>query len=156
MGSLSAIDVLDRLSSFGCQVRVEGDKLKVRGPDRPEVKGLVSELHREREAAIAFLRDRESRAPSLNEVKASLPSAVGLVSYQPKEAPFAVAPVSFVTNAGRFYRAYLADLRERMAKPDGYSCPPLAEILAKLADAGLELSVETTGAQVENATGGVP
>ena len=73
MGSLRAIDVLDRLSSFGCQVRLEGDKLKVRGPDRPEVEGLVSELRREREAAIAFLRDRESKPPSLEEVKALLP-----------------------------------------------------------------------------------
>ena len=43
MGSMSATEVLDRLSSFGCQVRVEGDKLKVRGPDRPEVEELVSE-----------------------------------------------------------------------------------------------------------------
>ncbi|MGD1105234.1 MAG: hypothetical protein ABSA59_24580 [Terriglobia bacterium] len=142
MGSLSAIDLLDRLSFFGCQVRVEGDKLKVRGPDRPEVEELVSELRREREAAIAFLRDRESKPPSLEEVRSSLPPCVKLVSYEPKQAPFAVAPVSVVTNAGKFYRAYLADLSRRLAKPEGYHCPPLRDILAKLADAGLELGVD--------------
>jgi hypothetical protein len=142
MGSLSAIDVLDRLSSFGCQVRVEGDKLKVRGPDRPEVEELVSALRREREAAIAFLRDRESYAPSLEDVRATLPPGIKLVKYKPKEVPFAVAHVSVVTNAGKFYRAYLADLRHRLANPKGYSCPPLKDILAKLADAGLELAAD--------------
>jgi hypothetical protein len=142
MGSLSAMDVLDQLSSFGCQVRLEGDKLKVHGPDRPEVEGLVSELRREREAAIAFLRDRESKPPSLEEVKAVLPPGVTLVNYEPKQPPFAVAPVSIVTNAGNFYRAYLKDLALRLAKPKGYHCPPLADILSKLADAGLELKIE--------------
>jgi hypothetical protein len=142
MGSLSAIDVLDRLSSFGCQVPLEGDKLKVRGPDRPEVEVLVSELRREREAAIAFLRDRESKPLSLEEVKAVFPPGVRLVNYEPKQPPFAVAPVSIVTNAGKFYRAYLKDLALRLAKPKGYHCPPLADILSKLADAGLELKIE--------------
>jgi hypothetical protein len=144
MGSLSAIDVLDRLSSFGCQVPLEGDKLKVRGPDRPEVEVLVSELRREREAAIAFLRDRESKPLSLEEVKAVFPPGVRLVNYEPKQPPFAVAPVSIVTNAGKFYRAYLKDLALRLAKPKGYHCPPLADILSKLADAGLELEIEVT------------
>jgi len=142
MGSLSAIDVLDRLSSFGCQVRVEGDKLKVRGPDRPEVEELVSQLRREREAAIAFLRDREGKLPSLEEVKAVLPPGIKVVSYQPKKAPFAVRPVSLVTNSGLFYRAYLRDLAVRLEKPKSHACPPLADILAKLADAGLELRAE--------------
>ena len=68
---------------------------------------MVSELRREREAAIAFLRDRESKPPSLEEVKAVLPPGVRLVNYEPKQPPFAVAPVSIVTNAGKFYRAYL-------------------------------------------------
>jgi hypothetical protein len=29
----------------------------------------------------------------------------------------------------------------RLAKPEGYHCPPLTDILSKLADAGLELTV---------------
>jgi hypothetical protein len=145
MGSLSATDLLDRLSFFGCQVRVEGDKLKVRGPDRPEVEGLVSELRREREAAIAFLRDRESKPPSLDEIQASLPPGVKLVNYEPKQPPFAVAPVSVVTNAGKFFRAYLGDLRWRLEHPEGYAAQPLPDILAKLAEAGLELKIDAPG-----------
>ena len=142
MGSLSATDVLDRLSSFGCRVRLDGDKLKVRGPDLPEVEELVSELRRERDSVVAYLRDQQSRAPSFEDVRAMLPPSVRLVSYQPKETPFAVAPVSVVTNAGRFYRAYLADLRWRLENPGGHAAPPLADILLKLTEAGLELRVE--------------
>jgi hypothetical protein len=89
-----------------------------------------------------MLQDQGSKAPPLAEVMSELPPGVRLVSYQPKEAPFAVAPVSTVTNAGKFFRAYLADLSRRMANPQTYSCPPLPEILGKLADAGLELKVD--------------
>lgn len=141
MGSVNAIDVLDRLAAFGCAVRIEGEKLKVRGPNLPEVAALVSELHARRDDAITILRDTESPAPSIEEIRAVLPSGVTLVSYSPKQAPFAVAPVAVVTNAGLFFRAYLRDLRWRLEHPEGYAAPPLADILCKLADAGLELNI---------------
>jgi len=141
MGSVSAGDIIDRLAAFGCIVRTEGEKLKVRGPNLLEVAALVSELHARRDEALALLRDRESTPPSLEEVQGMLPAEVTLVSYKPKQAPFAVAPASVVTNAGKFYRAYLADLVRGLAKPEGYHCPPLTDILSKLADAGLELKV---------------
>jgi hypothetical protein len=141
MGSVSAGDIIDRLAACGCIVRTEGEKLKVRGPNLPEVAALVSELHARRDEALALLRDRESTPPGLEEVQGMLPAEVKLVSYKPKQAPFAVAPASVVTNAGKFYRSYLADLARGLAKPEGYHCPPLTDILSKLADAGLELKV---------------
>jgi hypothetical protein len=147
---VSAFDVIDRLTELGCAVRAEGEKLKVRGPNLPEVAELVSELRgsRDRDAAIVMLRDAESNPLSIDEVQAALPAGVRLVFYQPKQVPFAVAPVCIVTNAGKFYRRYLADLARRLERPEGYQCPPLADILAKLADAGLELQVEKPGAFV--------
>lgn len=141
MGSLSAIDVIGRLTVLGCSVRLEGEKLKVQGPDLPEVRELVSELRGDRDAALAWLKDRESQPPNLEELKAALPPGVSLVSYRPKEAPFAVAPVTVVTNAGKFFRAYLRDLRWRVENPDGYAAPPLPDILSKLAEVGVELEI---------------
>ena len=70
-----------------------------------------------------------------------LPAGVRLVSYEPKQTPFAVAAASVVTSTGKFYRAFLADLARRLKKPEGYHCPPLTDILGKLADAGLELKL---------------
>jgi hypothetical protein len=121
---MTAFDVIERLAELGCAVRVEGEKLKVRGPGRPEVAELVSELRTCREDALAILKDAESNPPSLDEVKAALPPGVKLVFYQPKEASFAVAPVSLVTNAGKFFRAYLKDLAWRLAHPGTYAAPP--------------------------------
>lgn len=139
---LRSLSVLDRLTESGYTVRLEGEKLKVRGPNRPGVEALIDELRRDRDAVVALLKDAESGPPSLAEVEAALPPIVRLVSYEPKRPPFAVAPVSVVTNTGRFYRAYLRNLKARIEKPEGYHCAPVADILAKLADAGLELRIE--------------
>ncbi len=133
---------IDRLQELGGELFLQGGFIRYRVPKgNPEAHELLAEIRKDRQAFIALLQDRESKPPSLDEIQASLPPGVKLVNYEPKQPPFAVAPVSIVANAGKFYRAYLADLRERVLKPEGYSCPPLADILAKLAEAGLELEV---------------
>src|SRR5262245_48830557 len=63
MGSLSAGDVLDRLAELGCAVKVEGEKLKVRGPNRPEVVALVAELRSHHEEALPLVRKLNERDP---------------------------------------------------------------------------------------------
>lgn len=74
----------------------------------------------------------------------------------PRHVPFAVAPVSIVTSAGKFFRAYLRDLGIRLAKPENYAAPPLADILGKLADAGLELAIgELVCREVANVRGSI-
>ena len=143
MGGLRAAEVIiGRLAALGCAVRVEGERLKVRGPNLPEVAALVSELRAQREEAIPLLRELGSWPPTLEEIKAMLPASVRVLRYQPMTVPFAVAPVSVVTDAGRFFRAYLKDLTWRLEHPDTYAAPPLADILTKLADAGLDLTTE--------------
>src|SRR5215471_5402168 len=134
---------IDRLRQLGGELFLEGDRLRYRIPaDSLEAREVLADLRRNRDAVAAMLRDQQSRPPSLHEVKALLPASVRLGSYEPKEAPFAVAPISIVSDAGKFYRAYLADLARRLEKPEAHHCPPLADILRKLADAGLELRIE--------------
>jgi hypothetical protein len=113
----------------------------VRGPNLPEVAGLVSELHAQREEAIAILEGIEGKPPSLAEVSAAIPPGVRLLSYRPKQAPFALTSLSVVTSAGIFFRAYLRDLGWRLEHPEGHAAAPLPDILSKLADAGLELQL---------------
>jgi hypothetical protein len=93
----------------------------------------------------------ETEPPSLIEIKTMLPPGVHVRRYEPKAVPFAVAPVSVVTNAGRFFRAYLRDMARRFEHFAGYVAPPLTYILSKLADAGLELIIDA--AAVANAHG---
>lgn len=136
---------VDRIRELGGELFLVGDRLRFRIPaGNMEARQLIAEIRRDRDEVIAMLRDKESKPPSIEEVQAALPPGVKLVSYEPKQAPFAVAPVSLVNDAGKFYRAYLADLSRRLAKPEGYHCPPLADILSKLADAGLELRVDAS------------
>jgi hypothetical protein len=71
-----------------------------------------------------------------------LPAGVRVLRYEPKAVPFSVGPVSIVTNAGKFFRAYLRGLHWRVEHPNGYAAPPLADILRKLEDAGLELRID--------------
>jgi hypothetical protein len=133
---------IDRLRELGGSLWLDGEKVRYRVPfGNAEARQVVSDLRRDREAIAAMLRDQESKAPSLAEVTSMLPPGVRLVTYGPKEVPFAVAPVSEVSDAGKFYRAYLTDLRWRVENPSGRAAPPLADILGKLADAGLELTL---------------
>lgn len=136
------ISPIDRIRELGGELRLDGEKIRYKIPRTPEAREIISEIRKDRAAIIAMLKDRESTPPSLAEVRAALPAGVQLVSYRPKQAPFAVAPVSVVTDAGKFYRAYLRDLKARLEKPQSYHCPPLADILSKLGDAGLELRIE--------------
>jgi hypothetical protein len=145
MEILTVGEVIDRVAEVGGSLHLEGKHVALTLPQNcpPDTEAAIVETIRvNRDAVSAILDDMESKAPSLEEVIASLPPGVKLVSYHPKQAPFAVRPVSLVTNAGKFYRAYLKDLRWRAEHPDGYAAPPLRDITAKLAEAGLELHLE--------------
>jgi hypothetical protein len=152
MGNLTISEAIETLESLGCTIQLEGERLKVRGPEVPEVAALVSELRAQREEALRLVRERGSAPPTEDEVKRLLPLGVRVVRYAPKTPPVAVAPVSVVTNVGKFIRACLGDLESRLENPDQYSAPPLPEILSKLADVGLELKIEDA-AGVPNAHG---
>ena len=80
---------------------------------------------------------------SLDDIKAMLPPGVAVLTYDAKAPPFAVSVISVVTDAEKFFHAYLRDLRWRIDHPGGYAAPSLADILSKLAEAGLELRIES-------------
>jgi len=157
---MTVFELMERLTGIGASVSAEGDQVAVRFSEehRRQVEGLGPEIRRLKPELLKKLndassdtlfdglesrldgeRDRESKPPALEEVTAMLPPSVRVLRYEPKAVPFAVAPVSVVTNAGKFLRAYLKDLAWRLEHPDGYAAPPLADILAKLSDAGLDL-----------------
>jgi len=133
---------IDRLRELGGDIFWDGEKVRYRIPaGNPEARELIADLRENRDALADMLRDQQSQPPSLGEIKTSLPPGVRVVTYQPREAPFALAPVCVVTDAGKFYRAYIQDLRWRVRHPAAHAAPPLPEILNKLAEAGLMLEI---------------
>src|ERR1035437_3293559 len=134
MGLMTVGEVIDRVAKVGGRLQLagkDGARVRLSLPRHcpPEIESAIVETVRaNRDAVAAILSDLGSNAPSLEEVKASLPPGVRLVSYEPKQAPFTVAPVSVVTKAGKFYRAYLRDLTWRLEHPHGHATPPLADI----------------------------
>jgi len=138
-----AASPIDRIRELGGAVFLDGERLRYRIPaDDPKARRLLAEIRRNRDAVIQILRDAGNQPPSLEEVTAMLPAGVRALKYEPKAVPFALAPVSIVTSAGKFFRAYLKDLAWRLAHPDTHAAPPLTDILTKLADAGLDLTTD--------------
>jgi hypothetical protein len=154
---VTALDAVGRLRDIGGTLYLAGERLRYRIPTgHPEATQLLAQIRQNREAVVAALRDLESRPPSIEEVERMLPAGVWVTRYNPKTAPFAVAPVSIVVNAGKFFRAYLMDLRSRLAHPDSHSTSPLPDLLAKLAEAGLELRVEALAVEGRETPGQMP
>jgi len=138
-----AIDAVAAFEALGGTLELHGEQVEVvyQTHLRQAVSPLLGELRAHREAVRAFLRERSSggRAPA---ECPPLPPAVRLLRYAPKVAPVAVQPCSIVTDVGKFIRAYLEDLEWRLAHPNTYACASLPEILAKLAEVGVELKIE--------------
>jgi hypothetical protein len=142
MEILTVGEAIDRVAKVGGSLQLEGERVALALPRDcpPETDtAIVETVRANRDAIAAMLADQGSAPPALEEVKTMLPAGVRVLGYKPKEAPFALAPISVVTNAGKFFRAYLRNLAWRVEHPDGYAAPPLADILAKLSDAGLDL-----------------
>lgn len=137
---------VDRIRELGGEVFLCDGRLKYRIPAHdPEARQLLAQIRRDRDAVVALLRAAESKPPSLQEVTAMLPPGVELVRYEPRDVPFAVNPISVVVDAGRFFRVYLRELRRRVAHPKTRATAPLAEILSKLSDGGLEVRLSDAG-----------
>jgi hypothetical protein len=134
---------IDRLRELGGEVYLDGDRLRYRIPaGQPEAHQLLDELRQDRDAIKEMLRNLESQPPSLDEVTAMLPPGVRVLRYEPRAVPFELSISSVVTDAGTFFRQYLQDLAWRVRRAGGYAAPPLPDILAKLAEAGLTLTID--------------
>jgi hypothetical protein len=135
---------IDRFQELGGSLYLVGGRLRYRLPAGDlEARKLLPEIRENRDVIVEMLRDRESQPPPLAEVISKLPDGVSVVRYEPKTVPFVVGAVaSVVTNAGKFFRRYLAELPRRLNDPGTRSVPPLADILTKLQDGGLELELE--------------
>jgi len=159
---MTVFELMERLTRIGASVSAEGDQVAVRFSEehRRQVEGLGPEIRRLKPELLKKLNDASSdtlfdgletrldgERDDVRRVRAPaecppLPAGVKLVRYCPKAPPVAVQPCSIVTDVDKFIRSYLRDLGFRLEHPKAYACAPLPEILAKLAEVGVELEID--------------
>ncbi len=159
---MTVLELMDRLAGIGARVTAEGNDVAICFPEehRRAVEGLGPEIRRLKPELLKELSDADSdtlfdglesrldgERDQVRGVRAPaecppLPAGVKLVRYCPKDPPVAIAPISIVTDVDKFIRSYLRDLRFRLEHPGAYACAPLEEILAKLAEVGVELALD--------------
>lgn len=140
-------DVLEAIAaveSLGGEFAIEGTRVLVEYPpeQREAIASLIEKLRAHRGEVAIAVRERTSGvcAPATCPM---LPSGVRLIRYSPRTLPVVVRPCSVVTDMDKFIGSYLRDLQVRLQHPEAYACAPLSDILSKLADAGVELKVDS-------------
>jgi hypothetical protein len=137
------LETVHEFESRGGEFVLDGERVHVKyPPDLLDVFApILATLRANRQQVEMLIRERHG-VPAPPEPPA-LPRGVRLIRYAPKEPPVAVAPVSIVTNVDKFIRHHLAELDARLNHSiqirGGGS---VFEILAKLAEVGLELRLE--------------
>jgi hypothetical protein len=139
MSKPSLQEVLQSLEARGVRFRLEGEKVKAALP-KPTPPTVVRDLE-----ALRARRDEVRRliaGTAHGDCPYPLPPGVRLVRYVPKAPPVEIVPISIVNDVDKFIRSCLRDLQFRLEHPKAYACAPLHEILAKLAEVGVELEID--------------
>jgi hypothetical protein len=159
---MTAVELIERLSKIGASVTIDGEQVTVRFPEgyRQQVEGLGPEIRRLKGELLRALNDANRQTPlDGNErrldgeqtgflgVRApvecpALPIGVKLLRYRPKAPPIALVPVSIVTDVDTFIRDHLRALGHRLKYPRTRAIASIPEILAQLAEVGVELALE--------------
>lgn len=138
------LDAIIEFELLGGEFILEKDHLEVQYPRRQmgALTPVLATLRAHRHEVAILIRGRHSGGVSAPAQCPRLPAGVRLVKYVPKNPPVAVGAINIVTDVDMFIRAYLADLQHRLQHPKTYACATLPEIIAKLAEVGLELTIE--------------
>lgn len=133
-------NMVQSLEAQGVRFWLDGEKVRANLP-KPTPPSVLRALE-----ALRVRRDEVRRlieSAGQNHFPYSLPSGVLLVSYQPKEPPVAIAVCSVVTDVPKFINHALSELNARLHAPTQIRAgDSVFELLSKLADCGLELTID--------------
>jgi len=133
---LNVAETVGLIEVAGAEFRLDGEKVRVWYPDkerRQELAAQVNLLRNHRAEVALFLKTRS--------IIPAMPPGILLVSWNLKEPPIVIEYHAIVTDPGKFARATLAELRERLTNPKrkyGWTVPQLID---RLAQVGVTVSV---------------
>jgi hypothetical protein len=129
------LQIVSRLEESGGMLVLDGDRIRYSIPSEDaEARALLAELRKDREKVRAFLQMRAAIP--------AMPPGVCLVAWELKEPPVAIEYHAVVTDPGKFARATLEELRQRLTNPRrryGWSVPQLID---RLAQVGVSVALE--------------
>ena len=136
---MNLAEVVNQMEAVGAAFRLDGVRVRVWYPGQQQREDLVRH--------IAFLRAHKEDATRFLAARAvipAMPPGVRLIAWQLKEPPVAIETCAVVTNSALFARTTLEQLRRVLAQPKhwvGWSVP---QLLDRLAQVGVIVSLEST------------
>lgn len=133
-------ETVNLIETAGARFRLDGQKVRVWYPGeerREELTQQVTFLRSHREEAAAFLRARVSIP--------AMPGGVRLLKWNLKEPPVAIETCAVVTDTARFAQTTLEQLRTALAHPKRWVGWSVAQLIDRLAQVGVQVSVEDRG-----------
>jgi len=144
---LSDIDfLLEEVRRLGGKFHLREDGVKVEYPEevREDMRPILDKLRQKRDEVCKLLYKQASGIPAPPGCP-PIPAGVRLKKYAPKPGPVLIAPWSLVAHPDQFIAACFRDLDWRLKHPKSYAAPPIPQILAKLAEVGVEVELEAGG-----------
>ena len=133
--------MVSEIEAAGATFRLEGEKVRVSFPDderRKELAKQIGLLRAHRTEVAAYLKTRTA-VPRM-------PKGVRLIRWESKAAPVAIDVCSVVLDVPMFIKSELRALDSRLNNPwaihGGFT---VAQMLNRLAQAGLEVELDTKG-----------
>jgi hypothetical protein len=127
---MNVAEKVAQIEAAGVTFRLDGEKVRVCYPHeerRTELAEQIAALRDRRDEVAAYLKSQSQIPP--------MPRGVRLVRWELKEPPVAIEYHAVVTDPGKFARATLEELRERLENPGrgvGWSVPQLIDRLAQV------------------------
>lgn len=137
------LHIVSRLEESGGTLVLDGERIRYTVPSGDaEARALLAELRKHREGVKAFLRARAAIP--------AMPAGVRLVAWELKEPPVAIEYHAIVTDPGKFARATLEELRERLTNPRRRYGSSVPQLIDRLAQVGVIVALES-GKEVHEA-----